>query len=416
MVRRLFMAVAGIILATSAIAQGSQNPPRPIGSNYLYFSDTAKALEYLAGGTISGTAANLTGVTAMAANVQQTFPTISGALAGSGSSQTMTIGFSVRTKVPVGEHIAIAGVSPASWNESCVVTASSAGSVTCLNPKASGTYSGNGLFIWNNSSFPALAHAHGMSAIDFDGGSCPTSGCLPRIAYQASVGIDVLMIDEPGAGQSGWPAIVEYWKAQRPGGFFGMTTGDDSGDIIRNYVLPPYNVPLDYASAEDYVNIGGDYNPFIMDGLTTSDPKIKTIALLYGTMALCDDYGRFPLSSFNVIGFWDVDGYGPLANTGYMDYNWLQNAQIYARTGSAASICNLAVSFFAGDTPRSGSHQSSSFVVNTADNMENYHSPYYITYCEYSVYAGANIAYGLDDPSVVQTVPWTTKPCNGHTS
>ena len=197
---------------------GLANPPRPIGSNYLYFSDTAKALEYLAGGTISGTAANLTGVTAMAANVQQTFPTISGALAGSGSSQTMTIGFSVRTKVPVGEHIAIAGVSPASWNESCVVTASSAGSVTCLNPKASGTYSGNGLFIWNNSSFPALAHAHGMSAIDFDGGSCPTSGCLPRIAYQASVGIDVLMIDEPGAGQSGWPAIVEYWKAQRPGG------------------------------------------------------------------------------------------------------------------------------------------------------------------------------------------------------
>jgi hypothetical protein len=395
------------------------NVPLPIGSNYLYFANDTNALKYLAGGTISGTAANLTGVTAIAVDVQPNFRTISGSLAGSGPTRTMTIGIPFYMTVPVGEHVSFSSLTPASWNESCVVTASTPGTVTCLNPNASGTYvggglGGTGLFVWNNMIVPTMAHSRGISVIDFIGGGCETGDCTSRMTYQARAGVDAIMVDEPGPSQSGWNTVISYWKSHRPGGFFGITTGDETGALIYSYVNPPYNLALDYASVEYYVSGSSNNSPFVADGMTTSHPNIKTIALMYATTALCANYGTFPLSSFNTIGFWDVDNFGPLANTTYMDYNWLQNAQIYAETGSAASICNLAVSFYGHSSP-AGNHQTGSFTVTTADNMDNPNSPYTIKSCQYSVYAGANLEYGLDDPSSVQTVPWTTKPCNGAT-
>ncbi len=410
----VFVANSGLAASVDlTIAGGRLNSPLPIGPNYLYFADTSKAIKYLTGGSISGTAVNLTGVTAIAANVQQTFRTISGSLSGSGASQTMTIGIPFYMTIPVGEHVTVSGVSPSSWNESCVVTASTEGTFSCLNPLASGAYSQAGVMAWNNTSIPQMDHAHGIAAIDFIGGGCnsgwPRRDCEARMAYQASVGVDAIMVDEPGPGQSSWPGVISYWKSQRPGGLFGVTTGDETGALIDKYIQPPYSLQIDYASLEYYV--GGGSNPFPSDGLNRNGSNVKTIALVYGTTALCNIRG---LSAFNTIGFWDVDNYGPIANPSYMDYKWLQNAQIFAETGSVTSICQLSASFYGHSTP-AGTHQLTGiFTVTTADNMQG-PSRYAIKSCQYSVYAGANLAYGLDDPSAVQTVPWTNKSCNGET-
>jgi hypothetical protein len=391
---------------------GSSNAARPIGSNYLYIGDTSKAIKYLNGGSISGTIPNLTGVTAIAANVQQTFTPISGSLSGSGATKTMTIGIPFYMTVPIGEHIRFTGMTPSSWNGSFTVSNSTEGTVTVVNPKATGTFGGGGLFAWNNSSIPATLHSKGIASLDFVGGDCEDGHCRGRMSYQASVGVDDIMVDEPGSGQSGWNTVISYWQSVRPGGGFGMTTGDETGALQLGYLNPPFNLVLNYAELEYYVG-GGDSNPFIVDGVAANHPNVESIALLYGTTALCANSAGEWLSQFNTVGFWDVDNYGLLANTSYMDYNWLQNAQIYIESGPT-SICNLAASFFGHATP-SGTHQTGSFTVTTADNVQSRLSPLTIKSCQYSVYAGANLAYGLDDPSAVQTVPWTTKPCNGAT-
>ena len=156
----LFVSVAALAVTRtvpSAAVTGGIETPLPIGSNYLYFANSANAIKYLNGRTISGTAPNLTGVKGIAADVQGTFRTISGTLAGSGAGQTMTIGIPFYMTVPVGEHVAFTSISPPNWNENCVVTASSPGFITCANRKASGTYSGNGLFTWNNTSISSYA-------------------------------------------------------------------------------------------------------------------------------------------------------------------------------------------------------------------------------------------------------------------
>jgi hypothetical protein len=401
--------------ATTCYGQGSRgasNAARPIGSNYLYFANTSQAIKYINGGTISGAAPNLTGVSAIAANVQQTFTPISGSLSGSGASKTMTIGIPFFMTLPVGEHVTFSGMSPSNWNGSFTVASSTEGTVTVVNPNATGVFVRGGLFSWNNSSIPALLHSRGIAAIDFIGGGCEDGHCSARMAYQASVGVDDIMVDEPGSGQSGWNNVIAYWQSVRPGGGFGITTGDETGKLQLGYLNPPFNLKFNYAELEYYVG-GGASNPFIADGVTTKFPNVGSIALLYGTTALCANSAGAWLSQFNTVGFWDVDNFGPLANTTYMDYNWLQNAQTYIKSGPT-SICNLAASFYGHSTP-SGHHQTGGFTVTTADNIQNKSSPLIVKSCQYAVYSGNNLTYGLDDPSAVQTLPWTNKPCNGAT-
>ncbi len=403
----LFVSVAALAVTRtvpSAAVTGGIETPLPIGSNYLYFANSANAIKYLNGRTISGTAPNLTGVKGIAADVQGTFRTISGTLAGSGAGQTMTIGIPFYMTVPVGEHVAFTSISPPNWNENCVVTASSPGFITCANRKASGTYSGNGLFTWNNTSIPAMLHARGIASIDFIGGGCQNRLCNERLAYQGSVRVDDIIVDEPAAGNAGWNTTMSYWQSVRPGGGFGFTTGNETCSLIESYTAAPYDLPFSYGEIEYYVG-GGSGNP--------CGSNVKAIALLYGTAALCANSAGGWLSGFNTVAFWDVDNFGPLANPSYMDYNWLQNAQTYIQSGPT-SICNMASSFYGHSTP-SGNHQSGSFTVTTADNIQSSSSPLTIKACQYSVYAGANLTYGLDDPSAVQTVPWTNKPCNGAT-
>jgi hypothetical protein len=411
-----FRLIAGLV-AVTALCSGasttvnvavnsSDNSPRPIRKNYLYIGDGSKAIKYLNGGSISGTSANLTGVAGIATSVQQTFVPISGSLSGKGANQTMTIGIPFFLTLPVGEHVTFTSMSPANWNESCVVTASTQGTVTCINPNASGTFVPNrGLFSWNNTSIPIMLHSHGMASIDFIGGGCFSGKCNGQLAYKASVGVDDIIVDEPASGDTGWPATMSYWQSVRPGGGFGFTTGDETCAQIKGYLAAPYSLPLSYGEMEFYVG-GGTGNA------CGTPPPIPTIALLYGTTALCSNSGGAWLSQFQTVAFWDVDNYAPLANPNYMDYNWLQNAQIYIETGSPTSICTAA-SFLSRASPNSN-HQTGSFTVTTADNMMN-SSPYSIKSCQYSVYSGANLVYGLDDQSAVQTVPWTAKPCNGAT-
>ncbi len=396
-----------------SLASGGLPAPIPIGANYIYFSNTAKAISYLRGGIVGTTPANLTGVSGIAADSQPVEIIISGKLEGSKTTQTMTLSITDMYTIPVDEKVSITGIRPLNWNKNCTVISSSEGSFTCSNPNASGAYVKGGLAIWSAATFPTLAHSHGMTAIDFDEGECPsaadTGGCKSHMAYQASVGIDAVIMDEPSGGKTGWPAVIAYWKAQRPGGFFGMTNSDDSEMLA--YLQA--GVPLDFTQVEEYVNTSAS-NPFASSGQTTQFPNVKTAILLYGTSALCGNYPQ-PLASYNTVAFWDVDNFSFLANTGYMDWNWLQNAQIYIETGNLASICNLAISDVSHTTVGTTQRQTGDFQVIVNDGIPNNKSPLKIVSCQYAVYSGANIAYGLDDPSVTQTVPWTTRQCNGPT-
>ena len=401
--------------------------PLPLGNVSFWWGDVGNMLKALAGQTTQGVTPDLTGVDTSSANMQPfytaTAASLTGTCPGAGCTETVTMTYP-QQPIPLGEKINIVQMNNSAFEiTGCTVTASSTvaltSTVSCLNPTASGTTTTNvnSGVLWTGQ-FAAATHAHGMGFMGNLGGPClGNQDCTANLNIAANIKADGLFLDESDPGQTGGQTLVAQWKGLRPGGYIGLTHGDPN--VLVNYLKTPYSVPFDFTSAECYVNCF-DHDPYGASGTNqrTLFPAVQPMVLFSGTGAVC---AAAPwITSATSVGFWDVDNANvALANPSYFDFNWFDQAQLYARTmkssgmsAALSAVCQNIAAFDHSTPSVSGNIMSTSFTVTFLSLHKGGPA---VSSCQYEVVSGPQIENYVYDPANTVTVPWTNLTCSGTT-
>lgn len=215
-------------------------------------------------------------------------------------------------------------------------------------------------------SLVAAFHERGIALLDGIGGS---QGCVSERGWKAQLdakikaGSDAIYVNEPWACPAppgGFPGgamdpaniaglveqynpIHDYLLAERPGAVFGFCGGDQNWHVT----LLQAGLREEFACVEQY---NGSHIHY-MDALKTTYPRIKTIALEYGTTALCS-YGMgsaVVTGEENEVTYFDTWAAYDTTNTlsvsagPIIDVSWKKNFLAFAAT-QKREFCKLPYS------------------------------------------------------------------------
>jgi hypothetical protein len=247
------------------------------------------------------------------------------------------------------------------------------------------------------------------------------------IDKEVAAGVSIILVNEIfwAPGETDWftptsiaynvkgiNILYDYIHAKYPGVLFGLSMGDGQG-VNLHMALLKAGLKEDIAQLEIYNLLVSGNNPFVISGLTSLFPNVKTSVLLYNTVTLCGGWGTnwIDPAQIDYISFWNVNGDGKYIGP-MIDVSWQQNAVTFAATGGKP-FCELPTSYSKAGT---FNVQNTTFSVPIIDFYFILSPPSSIASCEYAVMSGANAVMGPSDPSVRTTVPWTPRTCNGSVS
>jgi hypothetical protein len=284
--------------------------------------------------------------------------------------------------------------------------------------------------------YVALAHAKGLAYMGGLGGGSLSDipGSQRALDHYAAVGVDAIYVDEPGAAPAsvdptrnpmsaasiaynvrGFNRLIDYWRSKRPGGHFGLTMGD-GGSVEEHIALLKAGLKEDFASYEQY----GASHVDVFAGFKSEFPNVKTMLLLYNSIALCS--GPHGLGNqatdaggeVDIFAFWNLDNYGNWIGPN-LDADWLKDASHFAATGDR-SFCFLPASEVNGND-WTWAEKKADFTLNGVDavlwtDTQPGDPAYQIASCEYRVVSGADVLEKGPSFGTI-TRDWTTRPCNG---
>ena len=285
----------------------------------------------------------------------------------------------------------------------------------------------------------------GQSTADYiNGWSCKGGTCtktMPNLSIvtngidqMAADGATWIYIDEPGPAPpavdpsqnlesvasmafnvKAYNQIYNYIHAKYPKIKFGISEGLGAINYFHyDYLMAGGHE--DFASYEMYNSCCNAQNPFIVEGTKAAFPHVLEMGLFYGTESLCQGGGRWPgpasTSGLDIIAGWDVDLYGGWIGP-LMDRSFLPNLVTYASTETPQSFCQAPTSWVSpGDW--TWATKTGKFTVAVNDFYFESGGSRGIKTCQYAVMAGSGAINGQSDHSMVTTVPWTNRTCNGN--
>ena len=180
----------------------------------------------------------------------------------------------------------------------------------------------------------------------------------------------------------------DYFRALVPGGKFGVCVGDGGGVAFHLMALRA-GLREDFACFEEYG--GAHYHP--LDGVKKEFPSVKTMLLVYNTLALCSGN---EIDAFDTWGFWNLDSHQAWIPGPRGDADWFENAKRFARGDTSFCLKPLSQVM----KPITWDVQKRDFQVTADDGPMRRPPPFTLGKCEYRVVSNGR-----------ETVPWRARGC-----
>jgi chitodextrinase len=286
--------------------------------------------------------------------------------------------------------------------------------------------------------------SYSFNWVQGDSGSGNIANLYAKIQAEIDAGATLIWVNEPNPkvlttspltyydlndpisiayNTAGSNLIYAYIKAHTPPGKT-IEYGISFPSIKSQLLMLQAGANLDFAQIEVYNGeINSAYskqNPFVVSGLTTQFPNVKTSALVYASRyPICGNGGENWLSDgqLDYIEIWDANLDAAYIHP-MMDPNVIANTLTMSST-KKKTFCNLPWSYVPNYEWGTVLPTAPSFSLAIADvyNMSNGGAaPGPVSNCQYKIMSGAYAHFGPTDPSLVTTRDWTNRACNSNIS
>jgi hypothetical protein len=220
-----------------------------------------------------------------------------------------------------------------------------------------------------------------------------------------------------------WNAVRTYLRSVVSDGKFGlcMPEGYSHG---RQLELLRAGLQADFVCSESY-GTSAKYQD-IFGAIHAEFPSVEKVALQDGTRSVCQLFDTYytpgnvtAAPSYQLtIGYWDINDYMGYRGPG-ADKMWLANAQEHAQTGQRQFCKQPTATVYGVGTASGPNGYGADIELQTYNNLTVWHPQAGISWtsCEYRVLSYPANGDRSHMPSIqataVETVSWTTIPCNG---